>query len=212
VARRLTTVVTEFSRCVRDSRKLATDAYKWSIPAPPATVPLINSKRRDWLTELAFFRTFSAWEAFLEETFILYMLGQQPPRGRKLHRYGFPPNERAAYEWAADGREYAKWTSEHVKKRAERLFRAGRPFSPALESDHHLLFQVKTVRNAIAHDSANAWEKFETMVRNELKTVPPNTTVGSFLLSTKPKTNPPASFLEFYFSKIESVARKIVPL
>ncbi len=97
------------------------------------------------MTELAFFRTVSAWEAFLEETFILYMLGQQAPRGKKAYRYGFPPNEKAAYEWVADGRDYAKWTTEQVKKRSERLFRKGHPFSPAIASHHNLLFQVKTV-------------------------------------------------------------------
>jgi hypothetical protein len=211
VPRRLTTVLTEFSHCVRDSRQLAIDAYNWSLPTPPATAALINRKRRDWMTELAFFRTFSAWEAFLEETFILYMLGQQAPRGKKTHRYGFPPNEKAAYEWVADGRDYAKWTTDHVKKRSERLFRNGHPFSPAFASHHNLLFQVKTVRNAIAHDSADAWTKFEEMVRNELKTVPADTTVGKFLLTIKPKTNPPSSFLDFYFQEIEVIAREIIP-
>jgi len=128
-----------------------------------------------------------------------------------LNSRGFPPNEKAAYEWVADGRDYAKWTTEHVKKRSERLFRKGHPFSPVFASHHNLLFQVKTVRNAIAHDSADAWTKFEEMVRNELKTVPANTTVGSFLLTIKPKTNPPFSFLDFYLREIEIIARKIIP-
>jgi hypothetical protein len=172
---------------------------------------LISAKRRDSLTELAFFRVFSAWEAFLEETFILYMLGQQAPRGRKVRRYGFPPNEDAAYEWVADGREYAKWTPDNVKPRAKRLFRDGRPFEAALTSHHNLLFQLKTVRNAIAHDSANARQKFEDLVRNELRALPPNTTPGSFLLNIKPRTAPPVSFLEFYFDEIVKVADKIVP-
>lgn len=201
----------EFSRCVRDSRQLAIDTYKWSLPTPPATAALINTKRRDWMTELAFFRTISAWEAFLEESFILYMLGQQAPRGKKAKRYGFPPNEKAAYEWVADGRDYAKWSAEQVKKRSERLFHKGHPFSPVFTAHHNLLFQVKTVRNAIAHDSSDAWDKFEELVRNEIRTVPANTTVGSFLLTIKPRTNPPSTFLEFYFREIEALAQKIIP-
>ena len=209
--RRLTTVITDFSKCVRDSRSLASDAYAWSVRVPPATAPLISAKRRDSLTELAFFRVFSAWEAFLEETFILYMLGQHAPRGRRVRRYGFPPNEDAAYEWVADGRDYAKWTPDHVKPRAKRLFRDGRPFEAALTSHHNLLFQLKIVRNAIAHDSANARQKFEDLVRNELRALPPNTTPGSFLLTIKPRTAPPVSFLEFYFDEIAEVADKIVP-
>ena len=70
---------------------------------------------------------------------------------------------------------------------------------------------MKTVRNAIAHDSASARDKFEEMVRNELKTLPPNTTVGSFLLTTKPKTTPPISFFESYLDSIIKVADEIVP-
>lgn len=211
MARRLKTVINDFSKCVRESRGLASDAFSWSVPTPPATVPLIDSKRRDSLTELAFFRVFSAWEAFLEEAFILYMLGQQAPRGRKIQRYGFPPNEGAAYEWVADGRDYAKWSPDHVKPRAKRLFKDGRPFEAALSSHHNLLFQVKTVRNAIAHDSASARKKFEDLVRNELTAVPHSATPGSFLLTIKPRETPPITFLEFYFKEIKRVADRIVP-
>jgi hypothetical protein len=211
VPRRLTTVISDFSNCIRDSRVLATDAYSWSLVVPPAIAPLIKPHRRDSITELAFFKVFSAWEAFLEEVFILYMLGQQAPKGRKIVRYGFPPNEDAAYEWVADGRDYAKWTPEHVKPRAKRLFRGGRPFDGALTSHHNLLFQLKTVRNAIAHDSASARQKFEDLVRNELGTLPPNTSPGGFLLMVKPRSTPPVTFLEFYFDEIKKVADKIVP-
>ena len=196
---------------VRESQKLASDAYAWSIASPPTRVALISAKRRDSLTELAFFRVFSSWEAFLERTFILYMLGQQAPSGRKTHRFGFPPNESAAYEWVADGREYANWTPEHVKPRAKRLFRDGRPFDPALTSHHNLLFQMKIVRNAIAHESAKARQKFEVLVRNELGALPPDTTVGNFLLTVKPRIAPPQSFLEFYLGEITKLATEIVP-
>lgn len=210
--RRLTTVITDFSTRVRDFRRLASDAYTWSVPIPPATTPLINAKRRNTLTELAFFRVFSAWEAFLEETFILYMLGQQAPRGRKkVHRYGFPPNEDAAYAWVAGENRYANWNPDKVSGRAKRFFKDGGPFLAALTSQQNLLSQMKSVRNAIAHDSEDARKKFEAVVRNELGALPPNTTAGSFLLATKPKTAPPVSFLEFYFDELVKVARKIVP-
>ena len=209
--RRITTVITDFSKCVRDSRKIAADAATWSIPVPPATSPLISPKRRDMLIELAFFRTFSAWESFLEESFILYMLGQQPPRGRRISRYGFPPNEDAAYEWVADGRSYANWTVEHVKARSKRLFKDGHPFHAPLSSHSHLLQQVKTIRNSIAHESEDARQKFEALVRNELTALPRNTTPGSFLLTTKPRTTPPVSFFEFYLDQVVRAAQMIVP-
>lgn len=205
--------MTEFLRCVRDATQLAADAYSWSVAPPHGQErPQISVKRRDSITELAFFRAFSGWEAFLEETFILYLLGQQAPRGRKAFRYGFPPGEQAAYEWVAEGRDYAKWTPAEVRKRADRLFRNGRPFSPVLSSHHNLLSQVRTIRNAIAHDSMDARQKFEALVRNEIQALPPNMTIGGFLLTTKPRSRPPVSFLEFYLSEIEFVGRQIVPM
>jgi hypothetical protein len=67
------------------------------------------------------------------------------------------------------------------------------------------------IRNAIAHESSAAKTKFENVVRTELPTVPATMTVGTFLLTTKPSTTPPISFMEFYLDEIEEVAKNIVP-
>lgn len=209
--RKLTTVISDFRKCVQNSRRLADDAYNWSIPAAGHPQPRINAKRRDAIVELAFFRALNGWEAFLEESFILYMLGQQAPRGRKARRYGFPPSEEAAYDWVAEGRDYAKWTHHEVRKRAERLFSGGRPFAPVLDKQPSLFIQTKTIRNALAHESRSAQQKFEALVRDQLKALPPKLTIGSFLLTTKPKSVPPVSFLEFYLGEIEKAAQNIVP-
>ena len=211
VPRRLSTVISEFSTRVSETRALVADVYSWSIPTPPSSRPLINRRRRDSLTALAFLQAFAAWEAFLEEAFILYLIGQQAPRGRKISRLGFPPTSTAAYEWVSDGRDYATWSPDKVKPRAERFFRGGRPFSPALSRRTFLLRNMTTVRNAIAHESARAQQRFESLVRNELGTVPPRTTVGSFLAATKPGTTPPISFVDYYLNELSHMAQEIVP-
>ena len=95
-APRLVTALTVFSRCLKDARGLADDAHKWSIPAQPGGRAQISPQRRDTLTEVAFLRAFTGWEIFLEETFILYLLGHQAPKGKPLRRYGFPPDREAA--------------------------------------------------------------------------------------------------------------------
>ena len=60
------------------------------------------------MTELAFFRAFLGWEVFLEESFILYLAGQKPSRGRAPYRYTFPPNQKTAMDWLVpEGRPYA---------------------------------------------------------------------------------------------------------
>lgn len=165
------------------------------------------------MTEMAFLRAFLAWESFVEESFILYLAGQKPPRGRAPKRYAFPPNLGAAMEWVIpEGRPYARWAAaEDVIERAERFFQTGRPFAPVLRGNQNALEDVQIIRNAIVHKSTSARMKFERLVRTKLGTLPRNLTVGGFLGSTEPRTTPPISFLEFYVGKIDLAAQQIVP-
>jgi hypothetical protein len=210
--RKVTTVLAELVRNLKDSRRLAADAYLWSSTGAGGARPLISAKRRESMTELAFLRAFLAWEAFLEEAFILYLSGQRPPRGRAPHRFAFPPNRRAALDWVAEGREYAQWTHAiQVSGKAERFFRDGRPFSQVLRGNQNSLDEARIIRNSIAHQSRSTREKFETMARRKLTILPPNLTVGAFLSAAAPGNTPPISFLEFYVGKIEFAAQQIVP-
>ena len=122
-----------------------------------------------------------------------------------------PPDRNAASEWCSDGREYAKWNVSDLRRRADRWFKDGKPFTPALQGQQSRLSQLITIRNAIAHESSAARLKFENLIRDELPTLPANTTVGTFLLTIKPNTTPPISFMEFYLGQVEQVAKNIVP-
>jgi len=165
------------------------------------------------MTEMAFLRAFLAWESFVEESFILYLSGQKPPRGRAPNRYAFPPNHKTARDWLIpESRDYAEWSMPtQVSARAERFFGAGRPFVPVLRSNQNALDEVRIIRNAIAHKSVSAREKFGRVVRTKLGTLPPNLSVGGFLGTTAPGSTPPVSFLEFYVAKIDLAAHQIVP-
>jgi len=201
-------------RSLNESRRLATDAYNWASPGPSGKRPMISSQRRDSMTELAFLRAFLAWETFLEESFVLYLAGQKPPRGRPPHRYTFPPSVKVAMEWVIPegGKEFATWTVPlRVSERAERFFRGGSPFAPVLKSHQNALDDSRFLRNAIAHASASAQEKFDNLVRQKIGVLPPKLTVGAFLGTTVSKSSPPTTFLEHYLAKIELAARQIVP-
>jgi len=165
------------------------------------------------MIEIAFLRMFLAWETLLEDSFILYLCGQRPPRGRRPVRYAFPPNQKAASEWVLpERRDYAQWTDpQTVAQRAKRFFRDGKPFDPVLRGNQNLLHEARTIRNAIAHSSANTRQKLEKVIRENLKTLPINMTTGGFLSATVPALSPPISFLEHYMGKIEAAARLIIP-
>jgi hypothetical protein len=211
--RQLRTVLGDFLRSLQECRQLAVDAHAWSAPEAPGARPLISVSRRDSITEMAFLRAFLAWEVFIEESFILYLAGQTAPRGRAPRRYAFPPNLRAAREWVIpEGRPYARWTAAgEVSRRAERFFRLGHPFAAVLSANQSLLDETRTIRNAIAHKSTSAREKFEALAREKLGGVlPPKLTVGAFLETTAPGRTPPTSLLEHYIGRIDFAAQRIV--
>ena len=200
----LAPVLRDLRRTLAECLRLAADAHSWSAPGAR---PRLSVSRRDWMIELAFFRAFLAWEVFLEESFILYMLGRSPVRGRAPHRFVLPPNRKAAQVLAAEGREYAKWDAMVVSARAERFFRKGGHFTDAIRLHQFALNGAKTLRNAVAHDSANAREKFEALARSELTTLPPELTIGDFLNRAKAGTT--SSYLTFYLEKIQLTAEQI---
>jgi len=210
--RRLKTVLSAFLRSLQDSRELASDAHQWSTTGVAGTGVTITVARKNLLTEQAFLRSFLAWETFLEEAFLLYLMGQRPPRGRAPFRFTFPPSHKMAMEWVVpEGRDYARWTNaQEVSARAARFFREGKPFSPALNGNQNVLWEMRTLRNAVAHSSISTQEKFEKVVRDKIGTYPANLTVGGFLSATVPHSAPPVSYLDSYLDKLENAARQIV--
>jgi hypothetical protein len=209
--RNLNAVLGAFLANIRGSRRLAADADRWSSGNSRGGVRLISGERRHSLYEFAFLKAFLGWETFLEDSFILYLVGRAPVRGRPPVRYAFPPSRRAAVAWVLpEHREYAEWAkAADVIVRANRFFRDGRPFTPVLQSIQNALEEMRKIRNAIAHVSASSQEKFEQVARLRLGVVPHDLTVGRFLAMDVPRASPPSCFLEVYFAKLEFCARRI---
>jgi hypothetical protein len=209
--RKLHVVLSEFDSRMRESRRLARYANKWSMRTGGGRGPFISPSKRDSIIEWAFLRAFLAWEVFLEKSFVVYLCGEAPSRGRAPKRYYFPPNYRMAMDWLTEGREYAKWANPVVvAERATRHFAQGYPFAPVLESNQSTLKDASTIRNMIAHESGSARAKFEKVVRQSLGTLPVKGTPGAFLSTTVPRSTPPLSFLEFYVGKLEWCAEHII--
>jgi hypothetical protein len=210
-APKLVTALVAFTRCLNEARSLAADAQQWAVPRKAGGRAQITTQRRDTLTEIAFLRAFTGWEVFLEETFLLFLVGHKAPKAPRPIRFGFPANLSAASEWCTDGKEYAKWNVSDVRRRADRWLDQGKPFSPVLQGRQARLDQLITIRNAIAHESSVARTKFENLVRNELPTVPAAMSVGSFLITVVPAITPPITYMDFYLDQVESAAMAIVP-
>jgi hypothetical protein len=162
------------------------------------------------LHEAAFLRAFVAWERFLESSFLSYLMGQQPLRGRPPHRYYQPPNVASALNFLKGRRPYLDWTEAvHVAERAKAVFRNGGCFL-RLQAQNLVLQDMKKVRNAISHDSDDARAKFEELVRRELTTLPPRCTPGGFLGTRNPTASTHGNFLDTYLGVISGLANDIL--
>jgi len=164
------------------------------------------------IVELAFMKFFLTWEGFLEEAFILYLLGKKSPNGYAPVRHAIPTDRNHAIELLASDARHTDWTAaDRVGNRAKRFFKAGRPFAGVIRPQSNLLANLKTIRNALSHESKEATEKFETLVRNELTYFPPGMIPGTFLMTLKPHCAPPTTYLQFYTETLRAMAEAIIP-
>jgi hypothetical protein len=209
----LKTVLTELDTRLNKTEQLAASAEQWVLMRSTSGIPKFSMQHRDIVAETAYFRAFLAWETFLEESYILYLLGKKPPKGSRLHGKIPSPTRAVAELIVAEGRSYAEWTKvDTIIERAKRHFRDSRPYFLALASNRTKIEEMNVIRNAIAHSSAFSKEKFKSLARSKLLgTYPPNLSIGGFLATTIPGSSPPQSFLEKYIDDIRLVADQIVP-
>jgi hypothetical protein len=208
--RRLDKVLSTFTERLDRSRRLAVNAYLW-LGQAGAFQPPLRSDDVNSISEFAFLKAFLAWECFLEDSFVLYLLGKTPPRGRAPRRYGIPPTYETAYDLVREGSPFGKWNSmPHVIQRAERFFQDGHPYRNALANNVSKFNELNTIRNRIAHTTSSAIARFEGLVRSKIGIFPARTTVGSFLATTVPQSAPPQSFFDLYLEILRASATTIV--
>ena len=205
-------VVAHFLRSLMQARSLASAAHQWLDPNFGPRSPLFSPSHTYALIELAFLRSFLAWESFLEESFLLYILGKKP-RHRKLarKRYVLPAGHKHAQTFLLpEGGSYAEWDKpDKVLARANKLLRGGEPFESAISPRRNTLLDMHAIRNALVHRSDTSRLSFEKVARNSLGTLPPNITVGSYLDTLLPHSTPPLTQLEAYLVAIEKAADQI---
>jgi hypothetical protein len=209
----LRTVLVDLTKNLNETEKLAAAAHQWVSISFPKGMIRFSLRYREIVTGLAFFQAFLAWEAFLDESFTLYLWGKRPPRGHRPRRLYTPSTRNEAMRLIVGERKYADWTKiDELNKRAKIYFDLGEPYNSAFIGQRAIFNDMSVIRNAIAHSSVHSKIEFKEVVRKNLfGAYPPNLTVGGFLAMTRPKSYPPESFLEYYLNTVLNVAEKIVP-
>lgn len=175
---------------------------------PPLTSDIINS-----MYELSFLKMYREWEWFLEETFILYMLGGKTDSGYSPNCYVKPRDKQHAYELIKGGARYPSWQNlDFIREKAELFFENGSPFKEILYDKVNIkdaLFQMTKLRNVVAHTSQKALEDYKSVIRNEIGSSP-NILVGEFLFKMKNDKGRKLSYISYYREILKVASDEIV--
>lgn len=184
----------------------------------PNRVRTLSPAERERLAEMAWIQMFLAWEEFLEESFVRYLLGARSPRGPRPHPLVVVRSlEQARKLILGEGRSYLDWTDPgRLIERSALFFKDGEPYSTAIRSASTHLSRMKTVRNRIAHRSQAAVKKYDSLLL-ELYGPRRRFSPGHILLSPPPQSALPArggqgaaSLFALYHSILAATADQIV--
>lgn len=117
---------------------------------------------------LAFMNIVSAWEEFIQSTFIRYMAGATSGNGFRpklrvgpcssLRHAGQILTRKTNFDFESDFISWSSWGE--VVNRATLFFEDGRPFSSVLERERQRLKDAVTIRNRVAHASGKSRAEF----------------------------------------------------
>ena len=198
---KITPISKRFNSEVKKSFNLIKIVYNRKPPLKPKYVFLI--------VELSFLKIYLAWEQFLEDSFVRYMMGGTTKSGFKIRSYVNPKNMVHAREIINEGRNYSKWDYDDVIRKTSHFFVNGGPYKRTLQPMFSYLKEMSDIRNSIAHGSNYSIERFKSIVRSKIKYAPPNITPGEFLLIIELETK--KSFFQYYTDFLVDASKKIVP-
>ena len=175
-------------------------------------LPEYNTDDKKDLKELvikqAFLSVFTEWEHYLENTTILYLLGQPSKSGGYPEKYVLPRDEEHANKLIRGTATYPDWSKMDTAKELEdALFVSGEPYIKALNGFSSIYKDMQKVRNHIVHNSIKSRENFDTLVRTALSAGKVGINSTEFLVSRKQRTEP--RFFELYINHIRNAAKLI---
>ncbi len=153
-------------------------------------------------------RTVTGLEGLMEELFVGLLAGGIIP-GRNVHPRVTFNSHAVARDVMLGGRAFVDWLPyHHTDKRAAAFFRAGCPFTNLEKADIKLLEKIILIRNAVAHQSRSARNKFEMEVIGAAPVLPVERTPAGYL-RTVFRTAPDQTRYEEIAGTCAILARKL---
>jgi hypothetical protein len=169
--------------------------------------------RLEALYELAYLRSFVAWEWFLEATFLRYLCGFASPThgqatmvsGRPFHR-----NIQAAETAVLAGQQFMLWHGpQKVVNRCAAHVLNGR-HEQVINSRITRIQHFADIRHRVAHDRQDVRNKFDAATMALATRRYPGSRVGSFLRDWVPGSSPRLRWLDHITAELASLAAQIV--
>ncbi|MFC1621283.1 hypothetical protein ACFL2G_03155 [Candidatus Omnitrophota bacterium] len=199
----LKSIHAEFKHCIEEARDCTNSAHEYSNQND------VNKNFIYNIYEISFLKVFTGWEAFLENSFIAYMSGATSKKS-KPRLYLKKINKDHALKILCGTLEYPDWTKiEEVRTLAKLYFIKGGPFLLPLKEIEVYYNEMKKIRNAIAHISENAKEKFYSLVKAKLPVFRQDICPGE-LLCNRISSRQRKIFFEHYINFLEIAANKIM--
>jgi hypothetical protein len=172
---------------------------------------ILTAAEQSFIVDSAFLRIFIAWETFLEEVFVGYMMGHPSTGGRHATRFAVPSSEAHARNLLIGTQKYVDWANpEIVRKLAQLYFDNGEPIGPLVASIQTDLFDLKIIRNAAAHLTSTTSRALEGLVNRKLGITMQGVTVSDFLLSFDTSDTATSTILDSYIALLDAASFNVV--
>ncbi len=168
----------------------------------------INSNLRKFISESAFLKIFIAWETFLENSFVDYLMGEPSILNNRPARWATPIDQKHAQQLLVGTQNYVDWANPEITRKLSKLyFHQGYVFNTQLSSINSELLDLKTIRNSAAHMSSSTSTKLDALSSRLLSRQCIDYTAYRLLFSTEPTAN--ISILTTYLTLLDVSAEII---
>lgn len=144
---------------------------------------------REFISESAFLRIFIAWETFVENCFIDYLLGEPSVLNNRPAKWVNPIDRDHARQIIVGNQKHMDWSNpEVIRKISQIFFHQGYVFNSSLGAINNDLMDLKTIRNSAAHMSSTTASKLDGLSTRILGITSANFTAYKLLFTSDPRS------------------------
>ena len=164
---------------------------------------------RFFMTEAVVVRLHIAWERYLEESFLGYLMGLPSATGKRVATYLTAPSAEHARRVLVGTQKYVDWGNPEIVVRLANLYlEAGGPYSTALPAVQTDLFDLRVIRNAAAHLSSSATLELGKVALRKLGRAAPGVTTYD-LVTAADSHSPGSTILQSLVSVVQATGAVI---